>query len=118
MLPPLAVSVAESPVQKAVGPEMVMGKAGFTVMVILADDDPQELVTVTVYVPPVVTVMEASVDPLLHWKDVPPLAVRITESPWQNVVAPDAAMAATGLVSSVIVNDPVDVPQAFVPLTV
>ena len=27
-------------------------------------------------------------------------------------------MAATGKVSSVIVNDPVDVPQAFVPLTV
>ena len=66
MLPPLAVSVAESPVQNADGPRMVIGWGGSTVTTILVEDDPQELVTVTVYVPPVVTVMEASVDPLLH----------------------------------------------------
>ena len=66
MLPPFAVKTAESPVQNADGPEMVMGRAGFTVTVILVEDDPQVLVTVTVYVPPVVTVMDAAVEPLLH----------------------------------------------------
>ena len=66
MLPPLAVRIAESPVQNADGPRITMGCGGFTVTVSLADDDPQELVTVTVYVPPVVTVMDAEVEPLLH----------------------------------------------------
>ena len=83
-----------------------------------AEDEPQLLVAVTVYVPEVFTVITADVSPLLQRNEVPPLAVRITESPWQKVVAPLAAMAATGGVSSVIVKDPAEIPQAFVPLTV
>ena len=53
--------------QNAVGPLMVMGWGGLTVTVIDALDDPQVLVTVTEYVPPPVTVIDAVVAPLLHW---------------------------------------------------
>ena len=95
-----------------------MGCGGFTVTVLLSEDDPQELVTVTVYVPPVVTVIDAEVEPLLHLKDVPPGAVRMIDSFPKNRAADHAVMDAIGLVSSVMVNDPVDVPQALVPLTV
>ena len=104
--------------QNAADPLILMGWGGFTVTASEADEVPQVLVTVTVYVPAVVTVMAAVVEPLLHRKVVPPAAVRVTESPRQKVVDPLAVMAEMGNVSSVTVMDADEFPQELLPLTV
>ena len=116
MLPPLAVSVAESPVQNAVGPEMVMGKAGLTVMVTEAEDEPQLLLTVTVYVPAEFTETDEVVAPLLQRKVLPPVAVSKEESPWQKDRFP--FIPATGLDSTLTYTEAEDEPQLLKTVTV
>ena len=53
-------------------------------------------VTCTVYDPDVVAVIEAVVAPLLQRYDVPPLAVKTTLPPEQNVNGPVAVIIAVG----------------------
>jgi antibiotic biosynthesis monooxygenase (ABM) superfamily enzyme len=60
--------------------------------------------------------------PFDHWYDkpVPPLAVKVTEPPWQNVVAPLAVIVAVGngLTVTVRALAVVAQPAAFVIVTV
>jgi hypothetical protein len=85
------------PVQNVVGPPAVMvGVAGigFTVTIVPADaaDIQPPLVTVTVYVPAVVTVIEGVVAPVDHTLPVAEDEVKTTLSPVQKVVGPPAVM--------------------------
>lgn len=90
------VSVTEPPVQNAIGPLAVMvGVAGIglTVTTVGTDEDEQlPLTTVTVYEPPVVTVMDCVVAPFDQVFPVAEEEVKTTEPPAQNVVGPPAVM--------------------------
>ena len=70
----------------------------FTVTTVAADvaEHPAALVTVTVYEPEVLTVIDCVVAPVLHNHDVPADAVKVTDPPVQNVVGPPAVIVATG----------------------
>jgi hypothetical protein len=91
------VNVTDPPVQNAVGPPaVIVGVDGkeFTVTTVPADevDVQPPLVTLTVYVPPVETVMDCVVAPL---DQVLPFAdddVNVTDPPEQNVVGPPAVI--------------------------
>ena len=62
----------------------------------LVAEHPLSLVTVTVYEPEALTVIEEVVAPLLHKYEVPVLAVKTTFPPWQKVVAEPAVIVAVG----------------------
>jgi hypothetical protein len=98
-VPPEAVSTTDPPWQKVVGPPAVMTADGngFTVTDKLSvSAQPVELVTVTIYVPLVVTVIAEVMAEVDHKYPVPPEAVSTTYPPWQKVVDPLAAMTADG----------------------
>jgi hypothetical protein len=59
-------------------------------------EQPLASVTVTVYDPEALTVMDCVVAPFDQLKDEPSLAVSITLPPWQKVVGPLAVMVAIG----------------------
>ncbi len=92
----LDVNVTLPPVQNVVGPlaEIVgaLGK-GFTVMVVEAVEDVQPLpsVTLTVYVPAALTVMDCVVAPVLQVFPVALDDVNVILFPEQKVVGPLAA---------------------------
>lgn len=91
--------MTESPWQKVVGPSGVIVATGFGVTVTFTEAELEQLLlfdTVTEYVPEVVAVMLCVVAPVDHKYVDPLLAVRITESPWQNVVGPSGVIVATG----------------------
>jgi MFS-type transporter involved in bile tolerance (Atg22 family) len=70
---------------------------GFTVTTELSvSAQPLELVTVTVYVPLVVTDIAEVVAEVDHKYSVPPEAVKTTDPPWQKVVGPPAVKTAVG----------------------
>jgi hypothetical protein len=70
---------------------------GFTVTTELSvSAQPLELVTVTVYIPLVVTDIAEVVAEVDHKYPVPPEAVSTTDPPWQKVVGPPAVMTADG----------------------
>lgn len=96
------------PWQKVVGPpaEMVGAGLGLTVTVVVGDVAEQlfPLVTVTVYDPPVLTVMDCVVcPPGDHRFPVALLEVSVTLPPWQKVVEPLAVINAVGSVFTVTV---------------
>ena len=77
------------PSQKAVLPLMVMVGNVFTVMVVDAVFvQPLTSVTVTPYVPALVTVISEVLAPLLQVYDTPPVAVSVVLLPSQKVVLP------------------------------
>ena len=95
-----AVSVTEPPLQNVTGPPAVIVAVGnaFTVTTVAADVAEQlaALVTVTVYEPAVLTVIDCVVAPVLHNQDAPADAVSVTEPPLQNVTGPPAVIVAVG----------------------
>lgn len=100
-LPAEAVSVTLPPWQNASGPPalIVAVGRGFTVTFVAGDVLVQpEVVTVTVYAPLVFTLIDCVVAPLLQLYEVPLLAVRVTDPPWQKVVAPLAVTEACATV--------------------
>ena len=69
----------------------------FTVTTVAAEvDEHPPVLTVTVYVPEVVTSIEEFVDPLLHVFPVAELEVKVTEPPAQKVVGPLALIVGVG----------------------
>jgi hypothetical protein len=87
------VKVTEPPVQNVVAPPaVIVGVAGFafTVTTVAAEvaEHPEPFVTVTVYDPAVLTVMDCVVAPVDHRLPVAEEDVSITEPPVQNVVGP------------------------------
>jgi hypothetical protein len=78
------------------------------------------LVTVTVYEPTVLTVIDCVVAPLLHNQDAPADAVSVTEPPLQNVTGPPAVIVAVGNVFTVITvaAEVAEHPAALVTVTV
>ena len=75
---------------------MAVGKGLTFTAIFSVSAQPLELVTVTVYVPLVVTVIAEVVAEVDHKYPVPPEAVSITEPLWQKVVGPPAVMMAVG----------------------
>ena len=106
-LPAVAVRVTEPPAQNEVEPLieiLAVGKA-FTVTVVgdEAVKQPLTLVTVTLYVPPILTVIACVIAPLLHSQDAPAPAVKLTEPPAQIVVEPTLVILPTGAAFTVTV---------------
>jgi hypothetical protein len=109
-----AVKATLPPAQKVVGPPGVtVGVAGngFTVTVVPADaaEVQPPLVTVTVYVPPVETVIDWVVAPVDHKLPVAEDEVKVTLPPAQNVVGPPAVMVGVGGVGFTVTVVPADV---------
>ena len=119
-----AVSTTDPPVQNVVGPPAVIVAAGngFTVTAVAADvaEQPAALVTVTVYDPDALTVIDCVVAPLLHDHDAPADAVSVTEPPLQNVSGPPAVMVAAGngLTVTTVAADVAEHVAALVTVTV
>lgn len=99
-LPALAVSVTDSLAQNVVGPPAVIVAVGngFTVTLWPVDvfEQPFAFVTVTDRVDVLLTVMDCVVSPELHSHELPALAVSITDSSAQKVVAPEGVIVAAG----------------------
>lgn len=91
-MPPAAVSVTLPPAQNVVAPLAVIVAVGAGLTVTLTDAVPLqpvvESVTVTVYVPPLVTVIDRVFSFVDHTYDVPALAVSVALPPAQNDVGP------------------------------
>jgi hypothetical protein len=123
-VPADAVSVTEPPVQNVTEPSTVIVAAGnaFIVTVAAADvaEHPTALVTVTVYEPPVLTVIECVVAPLLHNQDAPADAVSVTEPPVQNVSGPSAMIVADGnrFTITTVAAEVAEHPAALVTVTI
>jgi hypothetical protein len=66
------------------------------------------------------TVIDFVVAPVLHKYEVPVLAVRMTESPWQKLVAPEVVMLVAGsaFTVTVVAADVAEHPLPFVTFTV
>ena len=81
----------------------------FTVTIVAAEvDEHPPVLTVTVYVPEVVTSIEEFVDPLLQVFPVGELEVKVTEPPAQKVVGPLVVIVGVGgfgLTVTVVVAD-------------
>jgi hypothetical protein len=96
----LAVSVTEPPAQNVVGPEGAIAATGRSLTVTTRGAEvvlqPLAFVTVTVYVPEVVGVIDCVVAPLDQRYDALVFAVMITEPPAQNVSGPDTEVCALG----------------------
>ena len=109
------MSVTDCPWQKVVGPEGVIIAEGrlVTVTSCEVESDPQLLVTVTVYVPAVLTEMDGAMEPVDHKNELPPDAVSVTALPWQKVTVPLGEMDATGMVFTTTVWLAVEVPHEF-----
>jgi hypothetical protein len=120
--PELAVSVTEPPVQNVVGPDGVIVADGsaFTVTVVAAEValQPLALVTVTLYEPEAVTLIDCVVAPFDQSHDAPELAVSVTEPPVQNVVGPEGVIAAAGSGLTFTVFELVTEQPGFVTVTV
>jgi hypothetical protein len=103
-----AVSVTEPPLQNVSGPSALIAADGngFTVTTAAVDvaEHPAALVTVTVYDPAVLTVIDCVVAPLLHNQDAPADAVSVTEPPVQNATGPPAVIVAVGNAFTVTVT--------------
>ena len=87
---PAAVKTTLPPVQKVVfPPALIVGVAGCatttTVVAALVFEQPLEPVTMTVYEPDVVAVMDSVVRPLLQRYEAPELEFKTTLSPEQKV---------------------------------
>jgi len=114
-----AVSVTESPAQKVVAPPAVItGVDGiaFTVTVVDAEValQPDAFVTVTLYEPDVVTLIDCVVAAFDQRYEAEDGAVSVTEPPAQNVVEPPAVI--TGVDGFALTVTVVDAEVALQPL--
>src|SRR6185436_1559121 len=96
-----AVNVTLPPWQNVVGPAAVIaGVAGFafTVTTVAAEValQPSAFVTVTLYEPLCVTLIDGDVAPVDQRYDAPAFAMSVVEPPSQNVVGPRAVIDAEG----------------------
>ena len=112
-------NVVVAPKHTVVAPEVsdIVGK-GFTVTKV-ADDVAEQLftsVTVTVLFAVVLIDIVCVVSPVSHNHALPVLAVKLTELPEQNVVAPPALIVAVGNTFTFIIADPFAVLVQFVEL--
>jgi hypothetical protein len=105
MVPALAWSTTESPLQNAAGPVIVACGDGRTVTVtaLFAELHPFESVIITEYVPDESTVMLCVVSPVDHVYVAPLLALSITESPSQKIVGPSGVIVTSTGACSVTV---------------
>lgn len=115
----LAVKTTEPPLQNVVGPEAVTDTkgVGFTVTTTGVPEpvQPAAVVTVTLYEPVPVAVIDAVVAPVFHWNVAPGGALEAdntTDPPEQKVVGPEAVMLTTGLALTVTLTG---VPKAVQP---
>ena len=77
--------------------EIVNAGSDFTVTVTCAESlHPVPFVRTAWYIPDALTLIFNEVEPLLHINDPVPFAVKITESPWQKVVGPEAEIVVPG----------------------
>ena len=87
-MPPI-VNCAVVPWQIALAPLMVGEGEGKAVMLKLDDDvHPFAFVTVTIYVPPVETGNDCSVEPVFHNHELPALAIKFAVVVLQKVAGP------------------------------
>ncbi|HEY1018144.1 MAG TPA: hypothetical protein VGE25_04060 [Sediminibacterium sp.] len=109
-VPPPAVKVTEPPAQNVIEDPAVIVAVGnaFTVTVVGEDValHPLISVAVTVIEPLLATDIAFNADPVLHIYEVPPPAVKFTDSPAQIVVSPPAVMVAVGNTFTVTVAVP------------
>lgn len=120
------VRITEPPAQKVVEPPaVIVGVAGFafTVTVVVADvaEQPEPLVTVTEYVPEVLTVIDCEVAPVDHRLPVAEDDVKVTEPPVQKVVGPPAVIVGVdglALTVTTVVVDVAEQPDPLVTVTV
>jgi len=117
-VPPDAVSVVEPPVQiDGLLGVMLHTGTGFTTTVVEQDDVHPftPLVTVTVYVVVTegLTVIVAVVAPVLHRKDVPPVAVSVLEPPGQMDKLPHTILQLGGVISWLTVTSAKQLSLAF-----
>ena len=116
------VKVTVEPTHTSDAPEIEATTGNrFTVIAVAEDvaEHPVALVTVTKYEPLAATVIDCVGAPLDHKQDEPALAVKTTEPPEQNVVAPATAIVAVAPVLTAIDTEEVVVqPLAFVTLYV
>ncbi len=120
-----AVSVTDPPSQKVVAPPAVItGVDGFALTVTVVDADvalqPLAFVTVTLYEPDVVTLIDCVVAPFDQRYESAADAVKVTDPPAQNVVAPPAVITgvATAALTVTAVSAEVALqPDAFVTVT-
>lgn len=120
------VKFTEPPAQKVVEPlaemEGVDGFA-FTVTTVAADvaEHPEPFVTVTVYEPAVLTVIDCVVAPVDHALPVADDEVSVTEPPEQKVVGPPAEMVGVdglGFIVTTVGAEVAEQPLPFVYVTV
>ena len=120
VMAPLAVSVAEEPLQTEATPEIVMDGKVFTVIVwLVLELHPAPLIPVTVYVAEELgeTVMTDVVSPVLHEQVRAPSAVSVAEEPLQTDVTPEIVM--DGKAFTVIVWLVLELhPAPLIPVTV
>ena len=115
--------MTEPPVQKVVGPPAVIVAAGraLTVTVVAADvaEQPLASVTVTLYAPAALTVMDWVVAPLDQRYALALDDVSVTEPPAQNVVGPPAVMVGDGggLTVTLVAAEVAEQPFASVTVT-
>jgi hypothetical protein len=118
-----AVSVTEPPAQNAVGPDALMVGAGAvcTVTVVAEDvaEQPFAFVTVTLYAPELLTVIDCVVAPFDQRYEEAEDEVSVTEPPAQNVVGPPAVMVGAGSAFTVtdVAEDVAEQPFASVTVT-
>jgi hypothetical protein len=116
------VNVTLPPLQNDVGPDAVTTLVGvaFTVTVVPEEvaEQPPACVTVTLYVPPDVTLIEEVVAPVDQRYEAPAFAFNVTAPPEQNVVAPEAVTAAVPPLETVTAIGVDTAEHPFVPVTV
>ena len=76
-------------------------------LVLVISEHPLPSVAVTEYVPELDTVVELFVDPVLQLYDVPPLAVRVVDSPLHISVSPLMEAVGLELTVTLVLADPV-----------
>jgi len=120
-----AVSVTEPPSQNVVAPPAVItGVDGFALAITVVGADvalqPFAFVTVTLYEPEVVTLIDCVVAPFDQSQEAEEGAVSVTEPPSQNVVAPPAVITGVDGFALTVTEVAAEValqPLAFVTVT-
>jgi hypothetical protein len=118
MKPAGALSVTEPPSQNVVGPDGVIvgvAGAGVTVTAVAAEVvlQPVAFVTVTLYEPAVLTLIDCVVAPVDQRYDDAAFAVSVTEPPSQKVVGPDGVIVAVGNELTVTTAEPWALPPQY-----
>jgi hypothetical protein len=114
------VSVTDPPAQNVVGPLGVIPAvgSGSTTIFMVSEAVPQMSVTVSMYAPVALAVMEPAVSPVDHEFPVADEDVNVTEPPGQKVVGPLGVILATVEEFTVTVSEAEAVPHTLVTVKV